>query len=141
MKPIVKQMVKEVLIEGFVQSRCDIGKMEIKYPRGGCSTNRKDIERAYHIALMKLQIMQEKKRVGEPSIPSSIEEFERFLDRTLAEQSFMDAYTLINQWYSDRNNSSLVEEMKESINELHLLGDHEKASNYELLLKQRIGEE
>jgi len=128
-------------MDGLRRSHYDVDKATINYPRGGLFTSREDIDRTYRKALMQLQVWQANKRAGKSDLPPTLQEFERYLDITLAEQSFSDAQSLINLRFSDRSNSELVKEMREAIAELRRLGCNDKASSCEYTMRQRIGEE
>jgi hypothetical protein len=141
MKASVKKMVKDILKEGFHKGHYAPLLTDIRYPHGGIFSNPQDIKDGYHIASLKLVGWREQARAGNSPVPSSKEEFERFLDINIAESSFQDAYTLINRRFSSRSNADLVKEMRADIEELRNYGCSEKVSLFEYMLKQRIGEE
>jgi hypothetical protein len=141
MKAIIIKMIKEVLIDGLQISGCDLEKTQIRYPRGGLFTNKNDINRAYQIAKMKLDLWSTRKKAGDKEIPNTINEFVRLIDIQLAEQSFLDAAGKINSPLSDRPNSELVTEMKDALEVFRKYGCKDKLSSYKFLMDQRIGKE
>jgi hypothetical protein len=141
MKSNINRMIKESFMEGFKRSKFDLQKTIPILPKGGMFTSHQDSGRAFKIALMYIRVWQDQARENPSFFPKTPKEIEKFVDIFIAENSFMEATTIINLQSRDRSNQELLKEAKEAIVDLHRLGAEEKASFCEHMLSQRIGEE